>query len=470
MDRLRKSFLMPHPPIMVPEIGNGEERKIRNTVSSAERVGAEIASLQPDCIVMVVPPHGPAFSDAMSVAADKSLKGNFGRFGAPGVELEFDSDSLIAGLILKKCAERDVPAVGVDSGIAGRYGIPSELDHGSLVPLYFIKKKYSAFRLVLITYGILPAEQLYDFGAVVRSSIEESGESAVFIASGDLSHRLTVDSPNGYNPRGREFDEFIVEHLKGPDSDSIMRADAAFVEEAGQCGYRSILTLLGTLDGEDASGNVMSYEGPFGVGYCVAGFDIAGADDRNKKVAYYYNMSAERIKSIREREDPYVSLARKSLEYYIKNHRRMDIPTGLPDEMIKERAGVFVSIKREGELRGCIGTISATTENIAREIMQNAVSAGTGDPRFYPVGQSELNSLVYSVDVLGASETIDSADELDTARYGVIVRSGGRSGLLLPDLEGVDTAEQQISIALGKAGIGPREDYTMERFTVVRHR
>jgi AmmeMemoRadiSam system protein A len=146
------------------------------------------------------------------------------------------------------------------------------------------------------------------------------------------------------------------------------------------------------------------------------------------------------------------------------------MPKNLPKEMLQAKAGVFVSLKKHGELRGCIGTISHTTDNIAQEIMRNAISAGTGDPRFFPVQEDELDELQYSVDVLMKPEAIDSVDQLDVKRYGVIVRSGYKSGLLLPNLEGVDTVEEQLEIVLQKAGIGRNENYKMERFEVIRHK
>jgi len=167
--------------------------------------------------------------------------------------------------------------------------------------------------------------------------------------------------------------------------------------------------------------------------------------------------------------DPYVILAKNALEAYIREGRIIDIPDGLPDEMIGFSAGTFVSIKKVGELRGCIGTISPTMPNIALEIIHNAISSGTQDPRFDKVDESELDSLTYSVDVLKEPEPVDSMEELDASRYGVIVRSGSRSGLLLPNLEGVDTPLEQISIALRKAGIDPKRDFSIERFEVIRH-
>jgi AmmeMemoRadiSam system protein A len=173
---------------------------------------------------------------------------------------------------------------------------------------------------------------------------------------------------------------------------------------------------------------------------------------------------------MRKNEDPYIAVARKTLEMYIEKGRRTGVPDGLPSEMTDKTAGVFVSLKKNGQLRGCIGTIYPTQKTIAEEIIHNAISSGTQDPRFDPVRKDELPMLVYSVDVLMEPEPISSIAELDVERYGVIVRSGRRSGLLLPNLEGVDEPEKQVSIALQKAGIGQHEKYSMERFEVIRHK
>lgn len=163
-----------------------------------------------------------------------------------------------------------------------------------------------------------------------------------------------------------------------------------------------------------------------------------------------------------------VLLARESLAYYLEHGRLMDKPAELPEELCS-RAGVFVSFKKAGHLRGCIGTFSATQPTVAEEIIQNAVSAGTEDPRFHPIEPVELADLEVSVDVLETPEPIESIDELEPKTYGVIVRKGRRSGLLLPDLEGVDTVTEQVSIAMQKAGIRPEEEIELYRFTVTRY-
>ncbi|SDF51352.1 AmmeMemoRadiSam system protein A [Sporolituus thermophilus] len=164
-----------------------------------------------------------------------------------------------------------------------------------------------------------------------------------------------------------------------------------------------------------------------------------------------------------------VALARKSLEYYLRHGRPMPEPADVPAEL-RGQAGVFVSLKKRGELRGCIGTFAPTQPTIAAEIIQNAISAGTGDPRFWPVELDELPELDISVDILSEPERVDSLDELDPQKYGVIVRRGRRSGLLLPMLEGVDTVAEQVAIAMQKAGIKPDEEIELYRFTVTRYK
>ncbi|MBQ3867541.1 MAG: AmmeMemoRadiSam system protein A, partial [Clostridia bacterium] len=170
-----------------------------------------------------------------------------------------------------------------------------------------------------------------------------------------------------------------------------------------------------------------------------------------------------------EKSDPYVKLARASVEAWVLRRERIPAPKDLPEEMLARRAGAFVSLHRNGQLRGCIGTILATRKNVAEEIIRNAVSACSCDDRFTPVRAEELAGLEISVDVLGAPEPVASMAELDVKRYGVIVSRGLKRGLLLPDLDGVDTVEEQVDIARRKGGIRADEPYELERFEVVRH-
>jgi len=169
-----------------------------------------------------------------------------------------------------------------------------------------------------------------------------------------------------------------------------------------------------------------------------------------------------------EEESIYVQVARCSLESTVRGEGHPKLPDKLPPEL-ERPGGAFVSIKKKGMLRGCIGTVLPAEETLAQEIAANAVSAGTADPRFAPVTEEELEELEYSVDVLTKPEKVTDLSELDPQRYGVIVRSGRRTGLLLPALNGIDTVEQQLSIARQKAGISPEDPVEIYRFQSIRH-
>jgi AmmeMemoRadiSam system protein A len=461
MGKILGAYIFPHPPIIVPEVGKGEEEAAKATIEAAIKASKEIKDQKPSTII-VTTPHAPAFEDYMHISEEKILKGNFKRFGRADVNLSFDNNVDIVRSIISYAADEGIGAGGVDGATASKYGLNNELDWGALVPLYYVTKEYKDFKIVYISISYLSMEELYRFGMSIRKAVEASDENVVFIASGDLSHKLSHDGPYGYDEQGKLFDELIVKSIGENDVESLLNIDDDFCESAGQCGLRSFVIMYGALDGYQLKPEVYSYEAPFGIGYCIAKIDIDGEDEGRKVLD-------KRMDEIRKNEDEYVKLARLTLEAYVRSGETIEIPDDLPKEMKVNKAGVFVSIKKDGQLRGCIGTISPTTESIAEEIIQNAISSGTSDPRFYPVEEKELPSLVYSVDVLMEPEPIKSIEELDVIKYGVIVRAGHRSGLLLPNLEGVNTPEEQVDIALKKAGIRKNEKYSLERFEVIRH-
>lgn len=252
---------------------------------------------------------------------------------------------------------------------------------------------------------------------------------------------------------------------------SFLAIEPSLCERAAECGLRAFQMMSGALDGLAVAPELLSHEGPFGVGYAVALFPVTGRDEGRRFEAAYERVMSERADARRSGEDAWVRLARLSLETYVRTGRSLDtLPDGLPAELTGRAAGAFVSLHAGGRLRGCIGTIAPTQGSLAWEIVRNAVSAGAHDPRFTPVKAGELAGLEYSVDVLGEPEPIASAAELEPRRYGVIVTRGSRRGLLLPDLDGVDTAWQQLRIALQKGGIRADEPYELARFEVVRHK
>jgi len=169
--------------------------------------------------------------------------------------------------------------------------------------------------------------------------------------------------------------------------------------------------------------------------------------------------------------NPYIKLAKLAIETYLKEGKIISPSDDLPKEMMTKKAGVFVSIhKKDGSLRGCIGTFLPTQKSIAHEIIKNALSSALDDPRFPPLTIKELPNLEFSVDILSKPKLVPSTYPLNPKKYGLIVSaSGGRRGLLLPNIPGINTAEEQIRICKMKAGIGPGEEISLQTFTVKRH-
>jgi AmmeMemoRadiSam system protein A len=397
------------------------------------------------------------------VAPEKEASGDFSRFGAPQVRMRVCCDSALRDALCALAEKRSFPA--------GKLGPrEAQLDHGTLVPLFFVNEVYTDYRLLRVGLSGLPLSAHYAFGQLIREAVEATGRRAVFIASGDLSHRLQENGPYGFAPEGPVYDRRVMDVCSRAAFGELLDFEEDLCERAAECGHRSFVIMAGALDGLAVHSRALSHEDVTGVGYGICMFTPGEADSGRRFLEARRKAREEQLRQRREREDSHVRLARETIERYVRTGELTKVPQWVPQQMRSGRAGVFVSLHMDGELRGCIGTFLPVRGSIAEEIIANAVSASTEDPRFPPVRPEELDRLEISVDVLSSPERVDSREELDPKRYGIIVRSGNRRGLLLPDLEGVDTVEQQISIAMKKAGISPRQQVTLERFQVVRHR
>lgn len=458
---IQAAYMLPHPPIIIPEIGRGEEKKINQTINAYHEAARRIALARPETIVLISP-HQTMYADYIHISPGKSAKGDFGQFRAPKVQMEVQYDTVFVDELCTLAEGKNLPA-----GTQGERD--AKLEHGTMVPLYFVNQYWRDYKLVRIGLSGLPLTMHYAFGECIKEAAKALCRNAVVIASGDLSHRLKEDGPYGYREEGPLYDNRIMDVMERGAFGELLEFPENLCEKAGECGHRSFTMMAGALDTTRVSAQKLSYEGTFGVGYGICCYE-AGAYDASRNFREKYEEKERmRIACQREKEDAYVRLARQTIETYIRTGARIKTPAGLPAQMYERAAGAFVSIKENGSLRGCIGTIRATMPSIAEEIIQNAISAATKDPRFMPVEADELDRLVISVDVLGEAKRISSPEELDVRRYGVIVTKGYKRGLLLPNLDGIDTVEEQIAIAKEKAGIGMDEEVELERFEVVRH-
>ena len=456
------AFMVPHPPMIVPDVGRGSEAQVEATRAAYARVAEEIAALRPETIV-ISSPHATMYADYFHISPGRSAEGSFARFRAPQVRFKEEYDAELA-----KTVERLAIAAGLPAGTRGERD--KALDHGTMVPLYFIRQACAGFKIVRVGLSGLPLEDHYRLGQLIKRAAEETGRRVVYVASGDLSHKLQAYGPYGYAPEGPQYDARVMDVCGRAAFGELFDFDEAFCERAAECGHRSFVIMAGALDGMAVEARALSHEDVTGVGYGICAFYPKHPDDARRFLDIRQRAQEARLVDERAKCDPWVALAWRSVENWVLNRKVMDVPEGLPEALAQGRAGAFVSIHKQGRLRGCIGTIAPTRNSLAEEIIHNAVSACSRDPRFAPVRADELKWLEINVDVLGAPEDIASEAELDVKRYGVIVSRGSRRGLLLPDLEGVDTVRQQVDIARQKAGIGPTERVDLQRFEVVRHR
>lgn len=458
----------PHPPIMVLEVGQGHEQEVRETRAAMLELAKRVNASRAEVLVMITP-HGPVFRDGIGIYVLDSLKGDLSRFGAPGVTLEVKVDLPLASEIKTRALDFNVPVVAIDEEAGRRYDIEPGLDHGVIVPLYFLRQAGVDLPMVLATVGMLPPRRLYAFGAAVAQAAHRLDVKVAVLASGDLSHRLSPGAPAGYDKKGREFDELMINLLTKADARGIIDIDRELVNRAGECGLGPITMMLGVLDGYAVHSKVLSYEGPFGVGYLVAVLEPKEPDPGRNLLDELISGQRHKTKSRQTGEGYLVKLARATLQKHLRGEKGAYVPDDVPAEFGSGQAGVFVSLKKDGQLRGCIGSIYPHEANIIQEVITSAINAGTRDPRFYPVRPEELDDLNISVDVLTEPEEVNGPEALDPRKYGVIISSGSRSGVLLPNLEGINTVEDQLAVVRQKAGIDSDEPIVMYRFEVIRH-
>jgi MEMO1 family protein len=441
------SGIAPHPPIMVPEIGRESIAGVANSIEAMAKLTRRIIETGAETVILISP-HAPLEPDSFVAYIGPEVCGDFSNFNAPGTSFAARVDEELLAAIKEAAAAKNYTVSSLRE---------YDLDHGTAVPLYFLLRNGWEGKVVTLGYSFLSNDDHLRFGTCIKRAIDHVGRRVAFIASGDLSHRLKPEAPAGYNPDAHVFDEQVVEALRANAPQKIVDIDHGLRRLAGECGYRSMLVALGASSELPPACEVLSYEAPFGVGYLVAQLTNQPAvQPAEQRTTDYLDLPA---------------LARRAVEAFVRDGGVID-PRPFTRGLLGDIAPCFVSLKtHDGDLRGCIGTIEPTRDTLAQEIVANAISAATNDPRFDPVRVEELSQLRYSVDVLFPAEEAVLGD-LDPAIYGVIVedKTGARRGLLLPDIPGITSAEQQVEIAARKAGIGPNEPIQLYRFRVERFR
>jgi MEMO1 family protein len=437
------SGIAPHPPIMVPEVGRESIAGVRASIDAMAELTRRVIETGAETVILISP-HARLEVESFVAYPGPNVYGDFSNFQAPGTEFSARVDEELLTAITRAAASESYSISMLDDDV---------LDHGTAVPLYFLLRNGWQGQVVALGYSFLSNHDHIRFGSCIAKAVDQLGRRVAFVASGDLSHRLKPEAPAGYNPSAHRFDEEVVAALRSNEPERIVEIDHGLRRLAGECGYRSMLVAIGAAAELPLSCEVMSYEAPFGVGYLVAQLTHAPSE-----------LTGDVPSDL-------PALARRAVETFTLTGEIVE-PLISQEGLLAARAPCFVCLKmRDGELRGCIGTIESAKDTLAQEIVANAISAATNDPRFDAVRESELGDIVYSVDVLLPAELAEM-DQLDPSVYGVIVEDEdeSRRGLLLPDIPGVDTAAQQVEIAKRKAGISPETPVKLLRFKVERYR
>ncbi len=258
------AFVMPHPPVILPGIGKGEEKKIQKTIDSCDAIAKKIAEIKPETII-ITSPHCTMYQDYFHISPGKGATGDFGKFGAKEISMHVEYDDEFV-----RALEEETEKNHINAGTLGEK--ETSLDHGTMVPLSIINKYYTAYKVVKISLSGLSRQEHYRLGNNIAIVSKKLNRKVVFIASGDLSHKLKEYGPYGFSGEGPLFDKEIVDILDKGELNRLMTFDPGFCEKAAECGLGSFIIMAGVLDRIEFESKLLSYEGPFGVGYGVAEF------------------------------------------------------------------------------------------------------------------------------------------------------------------------------------------------------
>lgn len=438
------AVLMPHAPILVPSVGKERLPEVDSSVRAMREVSREVVAAEPETIVLISP-HTPRQPMAFPVWAQERVRGTFAPFGAPGevVDLPVDVE------FLQKLSDAAPRAGATLHAMRG-----DALDHGALVPLWFLHEAGWRGPTVILGLNWPGAGGLRALGQAIATTARETGRKIAIVASGDMSHRLIPGAPSGYEPTAKQFDQTFVETLRRKAYRDVDRIDPGLQNRAAEDVVDSTVVALSAVDWATDGGRVLSYEGPFGVGYTVAVLYSAAADCSHAPAG----------------GDDLPRIARRAVESAFR--QGAVVPPAPASDYLRQRAGVFVTIRtRGGALRGCVGTLQQPAcPNIVEETWRNAQLAAFRDARFPAVDAMELHNLRFGISILHSFEQVSSDLELDPARFGVLVETtDGRHATLLPGIAGIDTRERQLAAVCEKGGIDPKTALRIVRYQVDKH-
>jgi AmmeMemoRadiSam system protein A len=442
------AVLMPHAPILVPAVGGARGDAAAASCQAMRAAAAAVLSYRPESLVLISP-HSPRQPGAFGLWADNRLEGSFDQFGAPQAQVNLPNDRRLANALVVEAQSRSVAILPISN---------YRLDHGALVPLWFLAEAGWAGPTIILSLNYSDDGGLTNLGEAIAAAANGLHRRIGLVASGDMSHRLTTNAPCGFHPQAPEFDETFIHLVRGGNYRELQQINPDLRELAAEDAVDSTLIAAAAVGWQSDGHRVLSYEGPFGVGYGVA---ILFAE-KPETARDEPNVSATDQRD----GDALPRVARQAVRAALSGSSE-DAPVAT-GEYLSSARGVFVTVRRRnGKLRGCVGTIVPVCADLVAETWRNARLAALQDNRFSPVAADELADLRFEVNVLHSIEAVASTDELDPRRYGLIVSaSDGRRGLLLPGIKSIKSRAQQLRLARKKGWIDLDEPVTVQRFEV----
>jgi AmmeMemoRadiSam system protein A len=442
------AVLMPHAPILVPEVGGERGGAAQASRRAMREAAACVMGFRPDTVALISP-HSPRRPRAFGLWAGKRLEGSFAQFDAPAAQVSLANDTQFAQAIVTEAGMGDLATWMIED---------QTLDHGALVPLWFLVEAGWAGPTIVLSLNYPEDGGLSGLGEAIAAAADASHRRVAIVASGDMSHRLTRGAPCGFHPQAHQFDETFIRLIREGDYHAIGNIDPALRTLAAEDAVDSTLVAAAAADWRTTGHKVLNYEGPFGVGYGVAILFAEKSSPADPPPAAEQAASRDGV--------ILPALARQSVTAALRGGA--EVPPAATGQYLSERRGVFVTLReRSGMLRGCAGTIRPVCASLVAETWRSARVAAFEDTRFPSVTADEIPNLRFDVSVLHSMEKVSSAGELDPARYGVVVSTqDGRRGLLLPAIPEIKTSQQQLGIARKKGWIEPDEPVMLQRFQV----
>jgi|GEM_PF-291144 len=479
-----KGYLMPHAPIILPTIGISEADQVSRTYNAMMKIGEEIADEDPDTVILISP-HGPRFSDAIPIYDQATYKGSLSAFGDFETTFEYEKDDAFIEALMHLNSEENGQFYRFRDEDFARFEMDNTLDHGALVPLYFVQQFCKNFQVVIMSDADFDPTALMKAGVLIRRTAAKVHKKIVVIASGDLSHTLSEQGPYHYHPSSKIVDQAVVDAFENSDLLPLATLKQDNVEEAGICGLNSILMLFGVYNHMMYRTKCLSYEGPFGVGYAVGTMTEETSSSEPDWMRQVLTALEEKAREERKRAHPFTRIAYEIIKQKVKTgispvvrmkeqscyigEEKIPLSKMAFERLMEPCEGIFVSIKKNGALRGCIGTVNGDAQNACyKQIGYYALQAAFKDPRFDAVSISELSTITISIDLLSKMIATELPLKHDVEKYGLYICGNDSSGILLPNLPGVDNPVDQLHIASHKAGLSVDEIEEVYHFTVER--